>query len=90
MKIIYSRHAEEQLKERNISKNSVSRVLAMPDQVLAGRKGRKIAQAIVIAEGVEFLLRVVYEEKEDTAEVVTVYRTSKIKKYWRNGDANTV
>jgi hypothetical protein len=88
MKIIYSRHAEEQLKERKLSKNLVSRILAKPDQVLAGQKGRRIAQAIVGEEGVEFLVRVVYEEEGDITEVVTVYRTTKIKKYWRNSNAN--
>jgi hypothetical protein len=90
MKIIYSRHAEEQLKERKLSKSLVSKILTKPDQVLSGQKGRRVAQTIVTEDGVEFLVRVVYEEEGDITEVVTVYRTTKIKKYWRISYANKV
>ncbi|GFP33623.1 hypothetical protein HKBW3S42_02186, partial [Candidatus Hakubella thermalkaliphila] len=31
----------------------------------------------------EYLLRVIYEEKEELYVVVTTYRTSQIDRYWR-------
>jgi hypothetical protein len=34
-------------------------------------------------EGREYLLRVVYEEKEDRKVVLTAYLTSQVKRYWK-------
>ena len=82
MRIIYSRHAEEQVKEREISKQLINNILQKPQQVLAAKKGRKIAQSIVKLEGIEFLIRIIYVEKYDFYEVITVYKTTKIVKYW--------
>ena len=84
MRIRYSKHAEEQLKERHLSKRMVSNVLLKPQQILPGKKLRKIAQSIVKLEGLDFLIRVIYEEKGKDLEVLTVYKTTKIEKYWRS------
>ncbi len=43
IKINFSKHAEEQLKERNLSRSLVSEAILKPEQVLEGKKGRKIA-----------------------------------------------
>ena len=90
MRIIYSSHAEEQLKERDISKQQINIILNQPQQVLAAKKGRKIAQSIVKLERIEFLVRIIYIEKMDCYEVVTVYKTTKIKKYWREKNENSI
>ena len=84
MRINYSRHAEEQLKERDISKLLINNILLKPQQVLTAKKGRKIAQSTVELGGIDFLVRVIYVEKMYCYEVVTVYKTTKIKKYWRD------
>ena len=46
---------------------------------------RKVAQSRYAdhARGKEFLLRVFYEETEESRVVVSMYRTSKVAKYWR-------
>ena len=90
MRINYSRHAEEQLKERDMPKQLINNILLEPQQVLPAKKGRKIAQSIVELEGIEFLIRVVYVEERDCFEVVTGYKTTKIKKYWRTSNENTL
>jgi mRNA-degrading endonuclease RelE of RelBE toxin-antitoxin system len=78
----FSRHAERQLKERNIKPELVQETLENPEQVVAAGKNRKIAQRTYRRQGSDFLLRVVYSEK-DEPEIVTMYWTSKVSKYRR-------
>ena len=84
MRINYSRHAEEQVKERELSKQLINNILLKPQQVFAAKKGRKIAQSIVELGGIDFLVRVIYVEEVDCYEIITVYKTTKIMKYWRD------
>lgn len=75
-------HAESQLFERGLTLNNVKATLENPDQVICGNsKEIKIAQKICKNKGKKFLYRVVFIEQDDKYKVVTVYRTSKIKKY---------
>jgi hypothetical protein len=47
--------------------------------------GRKIYQSrMEMQPGKTYLIRIFIDPIEDPAVVVTVYRTSKIEKYWRN------
>ena len=78
-------HAEEQMARRKISKEEIAVVLEKPGQIEVERKGRNIYQSI-IKKGEpahEYLLRVFVDIDFEVPEVVTVYRTSKITKYWR-------
>ena len=77
-----SRHAEEQLIVRDISRAMLDAVLQNPDQRLPS-EGRWIYQSKVIIEGRPFLLRAVVDENGVPALVITVYRTSKITQYWK-------
>jgi len=63
----------------------ILRIARAPEQVIPVRPGREIRQskAIVPPGGSEYLVRIVVDIKPNTSEVVTVYRTSKIEKYWR-------
>jgi len=46
--------------------------------------GKKAYQSKVdFGEGKIFLLRAIVDDKVEPASVITVYRTSKISKYWR-------
>jgi hypothetical protein len=54
-------------------------VLESPEEVLAVRKGRVVAQSIVARH----LIRIFVDVDRQPPEVVTVYRTSKIGKYRR-------
>ncbi len=59
------------------------RVLAAPEQRLIVRPGRAILQSRTMIEGRMYLVRVVVVDVDrQPAEVVTVYRTSKVARYW--------
>ncbi len=77
-----SKHAEQQLKERNIEPELVQETLKNPEQIVTAGKNRKVAQRTYQREGKDFLLRVVFFEQGDW-EVVTVYWTSRVSKYRR-------
>lgn len=77
--LVFVPHALERMNERGINKEEVIAALSYPDDIDLTDENRKIAQRFI--EG--SLLRVVYEEKEDTIIVVTVYLTSKYNKYIR-------
>jgi len=74
---ILTEHALQQMAKRQVTAVDVRRVLAAPEQVLEVRAGRVVAQGIVGG----YLLRVFTDVDRIPAEVVTVYRTSKIDKY---------
>jgi transcriptional regulator NrdR family protein len=66
-------HIEMQLLERKISKESVETAINNPDQVIDGKRKRKIYQKLVGDK----LLRVIAEDDN----LITAYLTDKIKKY---------
>lgn len=80
-----SEHAKEQMTRRQISQDEVAGVLGSPEQIETVRQGRAIYQSRIEAgkPPERFLLRVFVDIGCEPAEVVTVYRTSKITKYWR-------
>jgi len=80
--VTFSGHAREQMRERDLSEEDVAQTVQSPDQVIALGK-RQIAQRRVRHGGKECLLRVVCEQAEDRVTVITVYRTSRVSKYWR-------
>jgi hypothetical protein len=80
----FSRHAEEEMARRGISVEMVRALLAAPQQVADDPSGCKVCQSQVdFGTGKPYLLRVFVNEAVSAALVVTVYRTSKIAKYWR-------
>ncbi len=82
----FTDHARFQMQRRQISEHHVGRVLAAPEQTEKVRKGRMIYQSrIKLGEGAKtYLIRLILDIDREPPEVVTVYRTSKIEKYWRN------
>ena len=84
MKFRLSRHALEEIERRGIPRDLLDQVLQNPQQILPERDGKKIYQSQVEFGGSKlFLLRAIVNDAVDPAVVVTVYRTSKIEKYWR-------
>jgi len=58
--------------------------LQNPHQIVEEYGNKKAYQSKVdFGEGKVYLLRVIVADNVNPATVVTVYRTSKIKKYWR-------
>jgi hypothetical protein len=78
-------HARLEMMRRQISDAEVESVLAAPEHTECVREGRAVYQArIELGEPAKtYLLRVVVDVDRQPAEVVTVYRSSKVQKYWR-------
>ncbi len=78
-------HAKDEMARRKISEADVAQVLSAPEQSETVREGREIYQSrIELGEPPKtYLLRVFVDVDRKLPEVVTVYRTSKIGKYWR-------
>ena len=79
----FSTHAEQELHNRRIPKSMVESVLRNPEQKLPEAADIMCYQSHVEFDGKPYLLRVMVNETVDPAVVATVYRTSKISKYWR-------
>lgn len=77
-------HAAFEMQRRGIEESLVHQVLSSPEQREGVRPGRKVLQSRVTIGGRLYLVRVFVDVDRNPAEVVTVYRTSKISKYWRN------
>jgi hypothetical protein len=79
-----SPHARDEIARRAIPLDLLESVLQNPQQVVSERIGRKAYQSqLHFGTGKIFLLRAIVDDAVDPANVVTVYRTSKIAKYWR-------
>ena len=79
-----SSHAEWEMRRRGIEFARVEAVMNGPEQRLPDetRADRRIYQSRVEFDGKLYLLRLVVADGEEPPVVVTVYRTSKIEKYW--------
>jgi hypothetical protein len=71
------------MERRKISVDLVESVLNNPQQVISEKEGRKAYQSKIDVDGRAFLLRVIVVDDVEPAVVITVYKTSKIDKYWR-------
>lgn len=81
---VLSEHTKEELKRRAIPEALLREVLDNPQQTLFTREGREIYQSILeFPDGNTFLLRVILTKDTSPPTVITVYRTRKINKYWR-------
>jgi hypothetical protein len=59
-------------------------VLENPEQIVPEHRGLKAFQSqLDFGDGRIYLLRAIVADELDPAVVVTVYRTSRISKYWR-------
>jgi hypothetical protein len=78
-------HALFEMKRRGLTEEMVRRVLHAPEQRMAVRPGRIVVQSrIAMGQPAKtYLMRVFLDVDRRPAEVVTVYRTGKIAKYWR-------
>jgi hypothetical protein len=85
MNFRFSNHALEEMKKRKVPISFVETVLENPQQILQQDEEITIYQSqIDFGTGKLYLLRVFINTTLDPAIVVTVYRTSQIKKHWRN------
>jgi hypothetical protein len=80
----FSQHARVEIARRGVPFDIAEGVLRNPQQVVPTQGGLMALQSRVELEGKQYLVRVVVAERPDVTVVVTVYRTSKIGKYWRS------
>jgi hypothetical protein len=74
-------HAIEEALRRNIPLSVIEEVMRSPEQIVNAYNERTVYQSKVQIADKLYLVRLVVEET-DPLTVVTVYRTSKIEKYW--------
>ena len=80
----FSRHVLEEIVKRKIPQELVEYTLHAPEQKAREVDDITCYQSRVEIGGKTYLLRAMVNETVHPAVVVTVYRTSKIRKYWRN------
>ena len=77
-------HALDEVSRRGLTPEQVESVLTSPEQIVPASGGRMAYQSkMELPDGRMMLIRAIVEEEQDGLVVVTVYRTSKIAKYWR-------
>jgi hypothetical protein len=78
-------HAHWAMTRRGISLSDMNRVLQNPEQCEVMQPGRCVYQSKIVPgdPSTVYLLRVFVDVDQDPPQVVTVYRTSKVQKYWR-------
>jgi hypothetical protein len=76
-------HVHEEMERRGIPLAVVESVLAAPDQKVPEHGDVVCYQSKVDINQKPFLVRVMVNETATPPKVVTVYRTSKISKYWK-------
>ena len=69
MKITYTDYAEDTIADRKLDKIIIEDALLNPDEIVEGKKNRKIAHKIINDK----LLRVIYEIEDKAYIVVTAY-----------------
>jgi len=79
MEYVFSKHALEQMESRRIPKDVVEKILTNPEQI-KDELGKKVYQSIV--EDGNYLIRIFVNNKQNPKVVITIYKTSKIKKYY--------
>lgn len=77
-------HAVFEMRRRGISDEVLRQVLISPEWRETVREGRDILQSRISFQGGIYLVRVFVDVDREPAEVVTVYRTSKMNKYWKD------
>ncbi len=77
-------HADFEMQRRGVDEVVLGRVLAAPEQRETVQPGRDVLQSRMEIEGRTYLVRVFVDMDRKPVEVVTVYRTSRMARYWRS------
>ncbi|MBI4135407.1 DUF4258 domain-containing protein [Candidatus Uhrbacteria bacterium] len=85
MRIRFTKHARERIAERGITNDQIEQAIEFPDKI--GRSvfnhARFIVKKIYFNTNLakKHLLMIIYEEKRNEVQVITIIDTSKIDKY---------
>lgn len=80
----WSKHAKDEAERRGIPVRLVENVLASPEQVISGYGNTQVYQSRKEIGNKIYLIRVVVAETRNERIIITVYRATKISKYWRS------
>ena len=88
MEFVLLSHVKLQAKERDINIKVIEETISNPQQIVSKPKGLKVAQTKYFdkKENKGYLIRVIFREEKDLRIGITVYKTSKVKKYWRQNE----
>lgn len=81
MKFVFSQHALDQIKIRGISKETVLAIVFEPDSIVDEDETIRIYSKLVNNDSKIYLYRVFVNYLKQPCIIITVYKTSKIKKY---------
>ena len=83
----FTRHAQIQATARRIPRDIVLETIRNPEQIVPGRQGRRVHQSRYFdtVESKEMLMRVVTEPEGLNVIVVSIYKTSRMSRYWSEG-----
>lgn len=76
-----SDHARKEAERRGIPLEVVQSIMEAPGQIVDVHSQRRAYQSKVIMDGKLYVVRAIVE-RVNPLTVITVYRTSKIEKYW--------
>jgi hypothetical protein len=79
---LISPHARGEIARRRIDLSVVAQVIAAPEQRLVARPGREVLQSRLPMNGKTYIVRVFVDTDRSPPEVVAIYRTSELGKYW--------
>ena len=82
MEYYFSEHAQQEIKRRYIPLEYVETTLKNPQQITEEREQRQCYQSLITIYDKQFLLRIIVN-RDNHKKVITLYLTTKIKKYWR-------
>lgn len=80
-RLILTEHARYQMKERKIDRIIVTRTIAQPDKTRIQPSGRKEAVRRITRDNKSYCAVVIYEEESEQYRVITIFISSKLKKY---------
>ena len=83
MNFQFSKHIQQEAAQRGIPWAVVEAVLAAPEQTVSELGTVVCYQSRMTINAKPYLVRVMVEQGKVPPVVVTVYRSSKIEKYWR-------
>ena len=85
MEVVLTRHAREMAARRQIDEILIRKVARHPEQRVRGVEGAVVLQSRFVDEqaGKTMLLRLVAEESPGRVRILTVYKTSRVEKYWK-------
>lgn len=83
MEYVLTDHAASEAQRRLIPLTLIESTADRPEKILPGTNNRKVFQSRIVADGKAYLVRLIVEDWHQPPVIVTVYRTSKIEKYWR-------